>query len=816
MIWDLYNRLFMNVNSKGIARVVFRNGFFFVLIAYMIYPLVKRALHVDMNFDSTSFTLFGSRCSFDLLINLIGVSVLSVFGLGMVIVEREKCKKGGDRAGLTAAPLTSDSVVPKTARPFLLRYFHLGLLSLVLVGAFFYYQRGTADSNFSNDEFQVIDTAYGYLQTGQFRKWDFCTNELSSKTYLRAFPHTWLVAIAISKLGMSEWSTRLVSVIFGVLAILAAYFVAEFFLHNRLFSIFVSVTLMLHPDLTMLFQITRMYGMLIPSFLLLFFCLHRLIPALESDGISVLMQPKGLAMLIATVLLIGFNASIHINSLVILLYVFFLILLFSFVTKQKAFRRFIWAATGACVLIVLVSSKWGVLTIFTNHMSLFGSLNSQYAVDLFRFPFGISVGGSSVLLSALIVLLSPDRRMRINMLSLFSLNVISVLFFVFIAKRYYAFKYISFLIPVAVIWIFYSLDIISRLFFSRWKRLVFYGVALSTIVLSLVQMKPLPKGPDFRSVYSTIQDNYEADKKELIVGLFLRCYYLNGIGNKANVYNLEKGSKTTYKEFMNHISRTPSGWVTWETKKKHHIDFAIRTTVSQCFKQYHGSEVDNSGIELFSYDQDLPCIRKRRNLPARLKVLVKDGKETAIDSATSDGTKRKEPSKPKREQVDIDLSSSFTISFWVKSKVLTPGSPISLGGDYSEGIKVESRSDIDKGGYRFRYSARGGCNALSTGKINDGKWHWTAFYQTGGNKGDEIGIYVDGEKIKSCNTESAKKKTIRFLINNFNGKLQDIRIYDAALSKPQMSAIYNDDTMTLTSRLEVNGETFIPKYHLVY
>ena len=825
MISKLQRLIFTRATSQNRWQWIVRNGFYFVLSTYLSLPVIGFIFNVNINKYFSEFSLFGDSYSLDLPFEILGVLVVLGVGAVSVILDRERCRNlfwGTDGP----SPSTAASFSPERERPpismprrfcmYMFRHVHIVLLTAVLAAAYYYYQRGIVDNDFSNDEFQVIDTAYGYLQTGHFKKWDFCTGELSRREYLRAFPHTWLVSKAISWLGMSEWSTRLVSVLFGVLSILLVYFIAEFFIRDRLLSLLLTSALVLQPGLSVLFRITRMYSMLVPCFLVLFFCVHKVIVAISSDGIGTFRRPRRLLLLVVTVLSTGLCAAIHINSLIVFPATFFLVLLLGFVTDKTVFRRIALAAAIVGVVLVVVSLKLGFHKIFTNHMSLFGSSNTNYFQDLFRFPLGISVGAAICLLSVLTALMSKKQTVIVNTFSLFSISLVGGLFFVFVADRYYAFKYISFLVPISIIWIFYSVRLVVRLQGSRWKKYFLYLLVSANVLLLLPNQKHSFRNASFQTVYSTIRKNYEPQKKELIAGLFLRCYYLKGIGNKAALFPFKKDKKTSYREFVKTISKFPSGWITWEAKKRNHVDPRVIKMASTCFRKLHGTGVDRTKIDLYYYDQDMPCMRKRRGLPRRAKLLVNDGREIPSASMIEGRRSPTKPSGPKKVNIEIDLASAFTVSFWVKSKSRTPGAPISFGESYRKYIGVESRKDIDSGGFRFRYKSKGTCSSVSTGKINDRTWHWVALYQTGGDVGDEIGVYVDGKKVDNCRATSTKSALSRFLINRFNGKIQDVRIYESVLSPSQISAVYNNNKITLSSQLYVQGEGFMPKYHLVF
>ena len=112
-------------------------------------------------------------------------------------------------------------------------FYKMALFSLFALGAGVYLY-DLSYYNWLTDEPLVISVAKGYLETGTYTEWDFWHDRKETSSYNRAWPHTWLVAQSLYFFGFSEWSARIVSVFLGLLFIPVIYFVACFFLQNRL------------------------------------------------------------------------------------------------------------------------------------------------------------------------------------------------------------------------------------------------------------------------------------------------------------------------------------------------------------------------------------------------------------------------------------------------------------------------------------------------------------------------------------------------------------------------------------------------------
>ncbi|MGB1204076.1 MAG: LamG-like jellyroll fold domain-containing protein [Chitinophagales bacterium] len=165
--------------------------------------------------------------------------------------------------------------------------------------------------------------------------------------------------------------------------------------------------------------------------------------------------------------------------------------------------------------------------------------------------------------------------------------------------------------------------------------------------------------------------------------------------------------------------------------------------------------------------------------------------------------------------VDINLKRPFSISFWSKANTVSPGAPISLGEHFSGGISIGSKAVGNQGGFSFQYGPKGKCSVLKTSNINDGNWHHVVWFHSGGNTGSEIGIYVDGKLHQSCYLIQEKDAKVKFLIPDFNGDMQDMRIYNTTLKQKHVDAIYNDGEPNLEKILFDGKQAFEPIHHWV-
>ncbi|HDQ16266.1 MAG TPA: LamG domain-containing protein [Bacteroidetes bacterium] len=177
-------------------------------------------------------------------------------------------------------------------------------------------------------------------------------------------------------------------------------------------------------------------------------------------------------------------------------------------------------------------------------------------------------------------------------------------------------------------------------------------------------------------------------------------------------------------------------------------------------------------------------------------------------------------------------TGDFSVSFWIKydkevQPVTYPVIISKLAAAYSTpspGFHIIASKNT--GGISFQVSD--GTNAYNwatgaiTGDCGDNTWHHIVYSFNRGT-GNWAKIFVDGNhKTTSSNPFSTvtgsinNENVMRFAINSYNlagdflGYLDNIRIYNVALTTDQVSAIYNSDIGTATLQPAENWESVTP------
>jgi len=498
--------------------------------------------------------------------------------------------------------------------------YSVGFLAIMLLsGVLLSYNLGTRD--FRGDEFQVISAASGYLNTGDFYRWDWvkeqpvCAEKKDECIYDRAYPHTWLIAQSYKIFGISEWSSRIVSVLFALLTVLLSYFFTKFFTGNKTIALFASLTLALYPTYINIGQYTRMYSLLIPLFLILSYLFYKGIVGTTrlkkgSKKVRRFIEENfnfNYTYLIAALLLLYITYLIHVNVLIIVPSVLLFIVYMAITKREKKYiTTSLLGLLGIIATVnVYIFTDW--LHKISGFLSFFGRSNVIYLEYLTRFPLPGKAGIVLLIFGAISLVFIKRGKIRDRLMYLYIIVLFSLFFFTYMADRYASFVYISHVTPIAIALVvsFYFLIVGSiRVRIVKLILILFLvgnmGYAFITEFPSLYGY--VNKRGNFSVAYQTIVENYDPER-EVIFGQFLRRYYLQDIDGGIESISMLKNHRYTYEQFLVDLERYDAGWVTWEKKKSYHLQKEIRNHVTENFQKVHGEGIDDTRVEMYYFDR---------------------------------------------------------------------------------------------------------------------------------------------------------------------------------------------------------------------
>ncbi len=474
----------------------------------------------------------------------------------------------------------------------------VSLVVALLVAAFLRFYN-LSEKSFVADEFLGVNASYGYLQTGDWQRWDFNLERPledkayyktwfdwdifhgGEKTYTRAWLYHWQIVQALKFLpDAQEWSYRMVSVLWGILSVLMIYLLGWKFTGKKWIGLIAAVLLTLSPDAIDFSRKVRMYVMFMPIFFLLSYLVFQFFEAkgkYKNKLLASFKNKTGLDLVyLPGVILVGLLAM-HLHpltvNLAIVVAVFVLLMAILEWRKNGNWKNRYSVYFGLAVLAVVGLrlifkdvSIWGVYFDSEQHFSYLSKILADYSNLLLAIAL-LGLGGWFLAKRA-------GQGGRFVLSGFGTILVLAVFFW----NRSAGEQYIFFLKPFQLVILaggIYALAQYLKNNFRSNNRKVFYG-AMIVLVLALNNwgyyfsaegpyiQKAASSTPDYRKVFGYVVK--EKKPEEVLVTRNFRNFYWQG--NKARVYSLggERSEKVEQKislaDLKKIIADNPAGgWI---------------------------------------------------------------------------------------------------------------------------------------------------------------------------------------------------------------------------------------------------------------
>jgi hypothetical protein len=502
--------------------------------------------------------------------------------------------------------------------------YYMILIIVLSLMAFMLYAHRLDSLNFWDDEFLVLKAAEGYRQTGTYYFWNFVREEITQQKYQRAWPHLWLVAQAYGLFGVSEWSSRIVSVGFGCLFIFSSFFVVLYFTNHALLAMIVSAVFLFNPDFIYYFRYNRMYAIVIPLFFLwsmtVFQAMEGRWPRLERRwGKSVFFSNYlnfDYRFALLSLVLLFWAYHIHVNSLLIVLVAFLYLFIMAVAVREKKYIGLAVFLIIAAILIYVFLPKITILKYTMAFVSFFESIKPIFLKLMVQKPF--SALANLMLLSGSMVILffCPDKLKRKKLLFCLLFVLVAIVFFMFMVDFHSQhYRYICHVVPFAILMICLTYVTILRVFQTRYILILGVLLLLASQTTHFVRgMPPLyygALGQPWPSVaYATVRDNL-ADG-DVIFAQYLRDYYMRGIPKDTPIFSLGQVRQDSagpnpynFERFFSDIRQYKRGWVIWKKYKEYHVHPQVAAYVKTLFQKIHGEGVDDTNVEVYFFDESM-------------------------------------------------------------------------------------------------------------------------------------------------------------------------------------------------------------------
>jgi hypothetical protein len=465
-----------------------------------------------------------------------------------------------------------------------------GGVILAVCAFLFFYRLGYYD--IWEDENLVINAAKGIYDQGFSYLKD---------GYDRAWLHTAMITGVFKVMGISEFAGRLPSAIFGVVFVLACFYVFARWYGMTALALLIPITCLMNDRFLILFRYMRMYAVLIPLFLIGAYLIHRVIKSFQvtSDG---------------SLLFLPLLAHIHKLSMILLPAFGLFILIQALIQRTKSQLRLLYIVSAAVVVMLILTFplQFEPLRMFR-----------QVANRIFSPPtpmpayFEYMLGNAFPMNSTLMVLIAglgliasrisyPIRALLIFNYLLISIALVSMVYLITAEGRDY--RYIAHLVPFVVCTVLLSMTYIGK---AIRKETYPWVMILVFVISSLDLMQDYgrvyvkhPWAPRYSEVYKTLTDHFKPG--DALFAQNVKTYYLDPVALAGDhYYKISKRSDYSREQFVKDVREAGHGWVMWELHKSHHWSEDILKYIYTHFKPYHNQNLDDLGVALFYFDETM-------------------------------------------------------------------------------------------------------------------------------------------------------------------------------------------------------------------
>jgi hypothetical protein len=472
---------------------------------------------------------------------------------------------------------------------------------VVAIGAFARFYNLSATS-FSADEFLGVNTAYGYLKTGEWRRWDFNLNKLSEDrtyaysifdlgkksdatngSYIRAWMYNWQVAQALKFMPASnESSFRFVSTLWGIVSIFLIYFIGKFFTKNKIIGLIAAFLFAISVSGIIFDRMVRMYAMVFPAYLIFSYLFYQFLESEKNYNLKFIKKIKstiGLNFIYFIPLAIVGLISMHLHLLSgnIFLAVAAYLLANGIIQFSKT-KKFWNYYTNYLVLAIVLFIIF--LVTFPAQMSPF--LNSFKLTNHFSYIEKMFSDYSNPLLAFLLVLLGGFhlwKNSRKEGIFLLSSLFVPFLAAIFLWGQNAGDQYVlfikSFLIILIASGIYFAVEFCGTVFSKSKEKAQIIALALLLLLLpnygyffqenNAYQQTSTSSDPNYKKIFGYFLKNKQDG--DILVTRWFRNYYFPKANVSVITFGGERGDKDIKKitgERLEEIQKTnPCGWFVW-------------------------------------------------------------------------------------------------------------------------------------------------------------------------------------------------------------------------------------------------------------
>ncbi len=663
------------------------------------------------------------------------------------------------------------------------RIYTLGLFVVIGISIFtLFYKLDYFD--LYSDEGSVTMGAAGYYHSGEYQYFDFVKNKTTNVKYNRAKPHQFLVAQSYKIFGISTWSSRFPSALFGVLLIIFGYFIGKFFIRDKLTVLIVIFSFAFYFEFLLLLRWTRMYSMLFLTYLIATYFAYKLIAENNNFKYSLFKKPfvkkyLNFNYIYLPFLLVLFYLNLHTHQNTASLFpvvIIFSIISGFFIKEKKYFVVF-----GIGILLLVIQIIFPYKVGFSRFTFFEVNYSEYYSKFIFGYPFSVKTNIIILFTGIFSLFVIKNDDFRKKYLILIITGSIIWLLFSFVFKYSFSFRYISHVIPLVLFFLIGFYILISK---TLYNKIIQITLSLLLIVFVLTHfnsryndlyVENFAAPTKAKIAYKTIIDNYKKD--EIIYQHWGAKFYYSGIDTSAHFLKLWHRNLNT----VTNTLKEKSGWIVWSLHNQYAMDKDVVEYCNEYFKKYHGLGIDKTNVEVYY---------------ANSNMLV-DTNKFKLDKLIP--------------TANLDTKQAYSIAFWVQFSEKNNQTPFYFH-NFKDTAFVLNTNNINKTIEVIH--KKDNKNILSVNNILDNKLHHVVYYQTGGKQDNKFGVFIDGKKIDEKIFENEIGEKVKLQINRyFTNYFDDIRVYDFVLNKNQINEIIKNKGRKKTETLFVDSKKFKTLYH---
>lgn len=508
------------------------------------------------------------------------------------------------------------------------RRFFIILVAVILLGTLLrLYKLG--EVSFSADEFLGVNVAYGYLQTGEWKRWDFNLGKLADdkpyfktafdfdiwgggeKSYTRAWAYNWQIVQSLKFLPFEEESTfRAISALWGVVTILIIYWITRAFTRNRIVGLISAFLFAVSIDGITFDRKARMYAMFLPVFLLFSYFIYQFFEGRKYFGSELVEKIKfktGFNVIyIIPVIALGL-LSIHLHllaaNIIPALLVYFLAMALIEVKNKKVFLNhytvyILIASMFSIALFIFYPNTLNLLKSFLtldNHFSYTGKVLSDYASVILAV---------ALMILGTVYLWGREKKKCVFISSLFWVTFLMAVFF---WNRNAGGQYIFFIKPFQIILlasgIYFVAEFIGKNFKRYDKKVRWVSLLILLLLLpnyayffqenNIYHQNSHSEHPNYRKVFNYFLKNKNSD--DVLITRNFRNYYFAGAN--AKIFNIggeraKLEEKRLTLERLEKIRKENScGWIIFSDNDKHFISKNARECIIKKIERVSNSRI---------------------------------------------------------------------------------------------------------------------------------------------------------------------------------------------------------------------------------